>query len=302
MTTKSTAAASSVIAAPVILFGIDASGKPKAARFAATHAALAIKAAGQLRLRVVPSSDPKVADLAGRVPVGRIHATGKTFVPFVARDLYDKLIAAAPNGGADDTQGASGSGAAGAPAGSGPTLPRCWGDIGRGDLVIAQDSPEEGWYDAIVVGLSGDMVTLRWREYPRERQVVRHRNRLGLLYPGPNPSAETSKTPKATTAKQDKPTTDQRPSAAQPLAHDWQDIEANHLVLAKHDGPGQRGGKRSLSKPKMTGSRSDGAITLPSRQLADRDSIWRCCALTPANAPSRGRNQPCPLFESASPS
>ena len=171
-TTKSTAAASSVIAAPVILFGIDPSGKPKAARFASAHAALAIKAADQLHLRVVASTDPNVADLAGRVPVGRIHATGKTFLPLVARDLYDKLLAVAPNGGANDTEGASGSGAAGAPAGSGPT-----------------------------------------------------------------PAAETSKTPKATTAKQDKPTTDQRPSAAQPLAHDWQDINANHLVLAKHDGP-----------------------------------------------------------------
>jgi hypothetical protein len=237
MTTKSTAPTSSVIAAPVILFGIDASGKPKAARFASTHAGLAIKAASQLQLRVVPSTDLKSADLAARVPVGRIHATGKTFVPFVARDLYDKLIAAAPHGGANDTQGASGSDAAGAPAGSGPTLPRSWREIGRGDLVIAQDSPEEGWFDAIVMGLNGDMATLRWRDYPRERQVVRHRNRLGLLYPGPTPSAETSKTPKATTPKQDKPTPDQRPSAAQPLAHDWQDIDANHLVLAKHDGP-----------------------------------------------------------------
>ena len=83
---------------PVVLFGIDSHGKPKGARFGKDHADLAIKAASQLQLRVLASNDPKVADLVTRLPVGRVHATGRTFVPFIRRDLYDKLVAAAPNG------------------------------------------------------------------------------------------------------------------------------------------------------------------------------------------------------------
>jgi hypothetical protein len=99
MTTKhATSATSSAV--PVVLFGIDSHGKPKGARFGKDHADLAIKAASQLQLRVLASNDPKVAGLATQLPVGRVHATGRTFVPFIRRDLYDKLVAAAPNGNA----------------------------------------------------------------------------------------------------------------------------------------------------------------------------------------------------------
>jgi hypothetical protein len=52
--------------------------------------------------------------------------------------------------------------------------------IGVGDLVVAQESPEDGWYAAIVVEANGDMLTLRWRDYPREGRVVRHRKRLAF--------------------------------------------------------------------------------------------------------------------------
>src|SRR5215469_10721621 len=83
---------------PLVLFGIDSRGKPKGARFGREQASLAIKAATQLQLNVLASNDPKVAEIAARLPVGRVHATGRTFVPFIRRDLYDKLVAAAPNG------------------------------------------------------------------------------------------------------------------------------------------------------------------------------------------------------------
>src|SRR6476646_1745672 len=142
---------------PLVLFGIDNRGKPKGARFGKEHATLAMKAATQLQLKVLASNDPKVAEIAARLPVGRVHATGRTFVPFIRRDLYDKLIAAAANGNAHPTsppngpQGASGS----TPGGSAPHLPQNWQAIGIGDLVVAQEGPEEGWYEAIVVEAAG---------------------------------------------------------------------------------------------------------------------------------------------------
>jgi hypothetical protein len=80
---------------PLVLFGIDSHGKPKGARFGKEHATLAMKAATQLQLNVLASSDPRVAEIAARLPVGRVHATGRTFVPFIRHDLYDKLVAAA---------------------------------------------------------------------------------------------------------------------------------------------------------------------------------------------------------------
>src|SRR5262249_14164837 len=80
---------------PVVLFGVDQSGKPKAARFVEKHAELAIKAAAHLTLQVLPIVSPAVTDLAGRLPAGRIHANGRGFVPYIRRDLYAKLVAAA---------------------------------------------------------------------------------------------------------------------------------------------------------------------------------------------------------------
>jgi hypothetical protein len=165
--------------APVVLFGIDSHGKPKGARFGKDQADLAIKAASQLQLRVLASNDPKVAGLATQLPVGRVHATGRTFVPFIRRDLYDKLVAAAPNGNAHPASPpASGSSdAAGAkpPGSSSPNLPKTWQEISLGDLVVAQEGPEDGWYEAIVAEVNGDMLTLRWRDYPPRSDPKHHR-------------------------------------------------------------------------------------------------------------------------------
>jgi hypothetical protein len=224
--------------APLVLFGIDSRGKPKAARFGKQHAGLALKAATQLQLQVLAGNDPKIADLAARLPVGRVHATGRTFVPFIRRDLYDKLVAAAANGNTHPTSPPNGSsGASGStPGGSAPRLPQNWQAIGLGDLVLASESREDGWYEAIVVEQNGDMFTLRWRDYPRQRRIVRHRLRLGLLYPGPRPTAENGKSAKASGhAKHDKTVATNLGTNSQSLSKDWDEIDINHLVLAKDD-------------------------------------------------------------------
>ena len=80
------------------------------------------------------------------------------------------------------------------------------------------------------------MFTLRWRDYPRERRIVRHRLRLGLLYPGPRPTAENGKSAKASAhAKHDKPVAANPDANGQSLPKDWDEIDINHLVLAKDD-------------------------------------------------------------------
>ena len=90
---------------------------------------------------VLASNDPKVADLATRLPVGRVHATGRTFVPFIRRDLYDKLVAAAPNGNAHSTSppasGSSGAAGANRLAARRPTCPR----LGRRSASAIWSSP-----------------------------------------------------------------------------------------------------------------------------------------------------------------
>src|SRR4029077_2491108 len=178
--------------APLVLFGLDSRGKSKGARFGKEHADLAVKAASQLQLQVLAGNDPKIAEIVARLPAGRVHATGRTFVPFIHRDLYDLLLAAAGNGNlaqppAPPASGASGNAAGSRPPGASPKLPRNWQEIGVGDLVLFQECLEDGWYEGFAVEAVGDMFTLRWRDYPRARRFARHRLRLGFPLPGPKP-------------------------------------------------------------------------------------------------------------------
>ena len=167
---------------PLVLFGIDNRGKPKGARFGKEHASLAMKAATQLQLKVLASNDPKVAEIAARLPVGRVHATGRTFVPFIRRDLYDKLVAAAANGNAHPTSPPNGSsGASGStPGGSAPHLPQNWQEIGIGDLVVANQESLGRLVRGHRRRANGDMFTLRWRDYPRERRIAVRSHDHGL--------------------------------------------------------------------------------------------------------------------------
>jgi hypothetical protein len=263
--------------APVVLFGIDSHGKPKGARFGKDHADLANKAASQLQLRVLASNDPKVADLATQLPVGRVHATGRTFVPFIRRDLYDKLIAAAPNGNAHPTStlagGGPGAAGMGAPGGSSPNLPKTWQEIGVGDLVVAQEGPEDGWYEAIVAEVNGDMLTLRWRDYPRERKIVRHRQRLGLLYPGLKPTSDTAKTRRRQKIKI------QLPPPLLPPAHNrFREIGSRstsvNLYWPNQKGRGRRGGRPFRSRKLAMDSSCAGGMGSTSRRALVHGSSW----------------------------
>jgi hypothetical protein len=228
-------------AVPVVLFGVDDNGKPKAARFNDKHANLATKAAGHLKLHVLPIVGPVVVDLAGHVPAGRIHANGRGFVPYIRRDLYAKLVAAAGTSQDDSasTQAAAASGSTKHSSSNGQgDPPKNWDEIAPGHVVIALDEPGEGWYETIVVETNGDMLTLRWRDYPRERRITRHRLSVGLLYPHGLPATDPNS--RSTKPQPAKPKSLAKPASAEPVPafpKTWDDIDINYLVLAKEDGP-----------------------------------------------------------------
>jgi hypothetical protein len=152
-------------AAPaIIVFGLDPTGKPKAATFPVQQVDLSSKAAGLMQLRVLKIDSPELAQFAAQLPVGKIYASGHGFVPQVRTDIYDRLLQFADP----------------APA---PGLPATWDDIDVGHLVIARDELAAGWWEAIVVARDGDMLTVKWRDYPKQAPAVLHRAALALLRP-----------------------------------------------------------------------------------------------------------------------
>jgi hypothetical protein len=89
-----------------------------------------------------------------------------------------------------------------------------------------------------VAEVDGDMLTLRWRDYPRQRHIVRHRNRLGLLHaPAPAASSPASNKPAKPATAKGTASADKSSPGPKGLPTTWDDLDAGHLVLAKADGP-----------------------------------------------------------------
>ena len=137
--TKSSAGA--VTATPVlIVLGFDEQQKPRGARFIDAKPDLVTKAANLMGFKVYEASPPEIADLAKKLPLGRLYANGRGFVPNIRQSLYSDLVVAlgqepqaalSKNGDKDRLPAARG-------------LPRSWDDIAAGHLVIAQESLEYG--------------------------------------------------------------------------------------------------------------------------------------------------------------
>ena len=126
------------------------------------------------------TTSPDVAEVAKKLPVGQLYATGRAFVPNMRQSLYSDVIVAlaaepqqAAVGPADDKTST--------PVARG--LPRNWDEIAPGHLVIAQESLDYGWCEAIVLDRKDDMLTLRYRDYPRLPKFFRHRTAVALISP-----------------------------------------------------------------------------------------------------------------------
>jgi hypothetical protein len=51
--------------------------------------------------------------------------------------------------------------------------------------VLVQESLEEGWWEAIVIARDNDIVTLRYRDFPKVPKFDRHVSTVALINPGP---------------------------------------------------------------------------------------------------------------------
>ena len=160
-----------------MVLGYDEQHKPRAARFSAADAELVAKAAQLMDLKVYEAATEDLAALAKKLPVGRLYSNGRGFVPNVRQSLYSEIIVAL----AVEPQAAVGKDQDEPPVATG--LPRTWDEIAPGHLVIAQETLEYGWWEAIVIARNGDMLTLRFRDYPKLPKFVRHRNAIALMSP-----------------------------------------------------------------------------------------------------------------------
>jgi hypothetical protein len=67
--------------------------------------------------------------------------------------------------------------------------PANWSVLAVDQTVLAkEDGPMEQWWEAKIVKIDKDQLTLQWRDYPKLSQIVRCRSSLGLMHPAPKVS------------------------------------------------------------------------------------------------------------------
>ena len=167
-----------------VLFGTDEHGKPRAAWFEAPNPELITKAAAAMKLQLLRPVTASQIELAKKLPVGRIHANGTGFVPPIRGDLYSELqLAAGPSQASSTTTSTVTPSPATAPATPAHGLPKDWDNIEVGHLVLAQENLLEGWWEAIVIATDNDMLTFKWRDYPKLPPMSQHRTAVALIKP-----------------------------------------------------------------------------------------------------------------------
>jgi hypothetical protein len=174
-------------ATPLIVLGFDEEQKPRGARFVDAKPDLVTKAADAMGFKVYETSPPDVTEVAKKLPLGRLYANGRGFVPNIRQSLYSDVVAElafepqtaiSKNGDKDSLPAARG-------------LPRSWDEIAAGHLLVAQESLEYGWWEAIVLDRKGDTFILQYRDFPHLPKFVRHRSAIALMNP-PSEEATTA--------------------------------------------------------------------------------------------------------------
>lgn len=191
---------------PVFVLGLDPNAKPRGARFSELKDSI-VSAAMDMKCRVLIDQPETVSSLGMKLPVGRVYGTGKVvklFVPNIRRELYDRILEAAgpltaedpdaeklnatdqsPENIPTDSQGdaATTEVRCVSPVTSG--LPRSWEEIAVGHMVLAHESPDDGWWEAVVIKREDEILTLRYRDAPKLPKFIRHINTVALVNPGP---------------------------------------------------------------------------------------------------------------------
>ena len=142
----------------IVVLGIDIDNKPHASRFDERNAPFVLRAAEMMGFHVirVPPENAELHQIAAKLPLGKIFATGRAFVPFVSRSALDQLATLVDGGVTVEARAA---------AGVAPVLPvadmytteavntadALWSKIEVGTMVLATqpDVYGPGWWEAL---------------------------------------------------------------------------------------------------------------------------------------------------------
>jgi hypothetical protein len=177
----------------LVIIGINGDDKPRAARFNAADEAAVRKAAQSTALKIARARSDEALKLVRKLPQGKLFASGKGLVPLVKWPLFQELLGALtfddpqaePLQPANDQTGERAAGSS--PQQTAASAIDPWAAIKVGSVVLACQSNDEGhgWWEAIVIAVPKNNITLtlRWRDYPELKKFAYPRREVGLLAP-----------------------------------------------------------------------------------------------------------------------
>ena len=177
----------------IVVLGIDVDGRPHASRFDQRDARVVRRAAELMDFHVirVPAGNTELHAIAEKLPLGKIFASGRGFVPFVARTAFDKLATLVEGGVNSKAQPVAGEppvypAAAVFAADAVNAADALWSKVEIGTVVLAEQSDVygPGWWEGVVVGVDGDTLILRWVENSTEEPFRASRRDVALRHPG----------------------------------------------------------------------------------------------------------------------
>jgi hypothetical protein len=171
---------------------------PKAAWFDASVKATAILNAQRQGFTVIETREVQIDLVKAALAEGDVTAAGKVVLNPVKRDVLDRLLAnlAGEPVEALDGSGKLPPGAMPTYVGSSDTIPvsqvpvdPLWAALTVNMVVLAPEQTDqgapEGWWEAVITAIHGDVLTLRFRDYSRQPLVHRKRDEIAIMYPPP---------------------------------------------------------------------------------------------------------------------
>lgn len=147
-----------------------------------------IAALSAMRCQVFNGVPKALQDLARKLPEGRLLSSGKVVLPSIRKDLHEKISAASVkenfnNLAATLNERLLPEVGKVVDASRSERLSRNWDDLRPGDVVLAPFGPDEGWWEATVIERENNVVTLKYRDHPKEPTFVRHVSTLAQMHP-----------------------------------------------------------------------------------------------------------------------
>jgi hypothetical protein len=170
----------------LVVLGLDADKKPRAAKFDMADEKPVRKAAAAQGLKIgVPKSD-EAMEIATRLVDGKIFASGKGLMPLVNAATYEKLLKLLEiEEPKVETSPAKPRAAPGKPVTISVLVPDPWFNINVGTVVLCRDTSQKdgGWWPAKVSKISDDqkLLTALWLNFGKMPPVVVKRSAVAIM-------------------------------------------------------------------------------------------------------------------------